>query len=76
MNKHGESAAAPGPSPPRTISPAPKPEFLRDAKASSESLPVPRDRESVRVSQLRHYLLRYTSPSPARLAALWVSLRL
>ncbi|KAJ3947044.1 uncharacterized protein N0V96_003429 [Colletotrichum fioriniae] len=72
MNKNGESAAAPGPSPPRTISPAPKPEFLRDAKASSESLqslpipPRPRERASISAPSLPPPLHEPVPRSPGR----------
>ncbi|KAL0943677.1 inositol polyphosphate [Colletotrichum truncatum] len=66
MNK-GESA--PGPSPPRTISPAPKPEFLRDAKSSTESLPIPprpRERGSISTPSLPPPLHEPTPRSPGR----------
>ncbi|KAK1967621.1 endonuclease/Exonuclease/phosphatase [Colletotrichum sublineola] len=70
MNKNGESATtAPGPSPPRTISPGPKPEFLRDAKASSESLPVPprpQERASISAPPLPPSLHEPVPRSPGR----------
>ncbi|WQF79578.1 Putative endonuclease/exonuclease/phosphatase, WD40/YVTN repeat-like-containing domain superfamily [Colletotrichum destructivum] len=70
MNKNGEfAAAAPGPSPPRAISPAPKPEFLRDAKPSSETLPVPprpRDRTSISAPSLPPPLHEPVPRSPGR----------
>ncbi|KAF5506005.1 putative inositol polyphosphate 5-phosphatase [Colletotrichum siamense] len=76
MNK-GEPAPAPapapvlpsGPSPPRTISPGPKPEFLRDAAKSTESLPIPprpRERGSISTPSLPPPLHEPVPRSPGR----------
>ncbi|KAF6819141.1 inositol polyphosphate [Colletotrichum sojae] len=68
MHKTNDSTA-PGPSPPRTISPAPKPDFLRDAKSSSESLPIPprpRERASISAPSLPPPLHEPVPRSPGR----------